>query len=100
MVSLPTVSIADPGYLSRIQIFCIPDPHQRILEFKYLNQKNGFKALGNMILVVHTRSRSRNLIFLRIPDPEVKKATDPGTLVQDVKGVIQVGCLNDDDECL
>ncbi len=47
-------SVADPGRLSRIQIFPsririfpIPDPHQRI------TQKIVFKALGKMIRVVH-----------------------------------------------
>ncbi len=51
----------------------------RIKEFKDFDPKNGFKALGNMIRVVHPGSRIRILTFYptRIPDPGVKKASDP-----------------------
>ncbi len=51
----------------------------RIKEFKYFNPKNCFRALGNMIWVVHPGSGSW-LIFYppRIPDRGVKKAPDPG----------------------
>jgi hypothetical protein len=43
-----------------------------IKEFKYLNPNS---QLGNMIRVVHPGSGSR----MRIPDPGVKKALDPGS---------------------
>jgi hypothetical protein len=54
--------VADPGCLSRIRIFSIPDPYFfhpgcliRIKEFEYFNltQKNCYLALENMIQVVH-----------------------------------------------
>jgi hypothetical protein len=43
---------------SRIRFFSIPDPGLRIKEFKYLTQNIVFKALGNMIRVVHSGSGS------------------------------------------
>ncbi len=58
-------SIADPGCLSRIRLFSIPDPNFshpgfriRIEEFEYFNPKKWLKALGNMFRVVHPGSRS------------------------------------------
>jgi hypothetical protein len=78
--------IPDPG--SRFFPSRIPDPNRfhpgsriRIKEFKHFNQKNSFQALGNMIRVVHPGFRIRILTFYppRIPDPEVKKAPDPGS---------------------
>jgi hypothetical protein len=53
-------SVADPGCLSRIQIFSIsdPDPHQRI-----------FSALGNMFRDVH-------------PDPDLDFCNHPGSRIQ------------------
>ena len=78
--------IADPGCLSRIRIFSIPDPNfshpgSRIhnKEFKYFNPKKCFKALGIMIRVVHPGSGSRILIFYLSHYPGAKKAPDPGS---------------------
>ncbi len=61
-----------PG--SRIWVFFLS--RIRIKEFKYLTQKNGFQALGNIIRVVHPWSGSL-LYSSRIPDPGVKKSPDP-----------------------
>jgi hypothetical protein len=79
-------SVADPGCLSRIRLFSIPDPNFfhpvsriRIKEFKYINPKNGFEALGNMIRVCSSRIRILTFYPSRIPDPGVKKAPDPGS---------------------
>jgi hypothetical protein len=62
----------------------IPDPNcfhpgSASKNLSILTPKNGFKALGNMILVVHPESRIRILTFYpsRILDPGVKKAPDP-----------------------
>jgi hypothetical protein len=48
------VSTGSDFFPSRIQIFPIPDPHQRIL-----TPKNGFQALKNIIQVVHPGSGSQ-----------------------------------------
>jgi hypothetical protein len=53
-------SVADPGCLSRIRIFSIPDPHQRI---KYFNQK------GSRNYDPDSSPRIRILICLPIQDP-------------------------------
>jgi hypothetical protein len=75
----PNFSVSNPGsefFSSRIHI----------KEFKYCNSKNGFKALGNMIRVVHPGYRIRILDpdpdFLPIPDPGCRgqKGKDPGSL--------------------
>ncbi len=76
-----TCSIADPGCLSRIRLFSIPDPgselspyripdpHQRI---KYFNPKSTEKwFLSSRKYYPGCSSR--------IPDPGVKKAPDPGS---------------------
>ncbi len=95
------ISVADPGCLSRIRLFSIPDPGSelspsRILikEFKYFipkkSKKNGFQALKNMIRVVHPGSRIRMLTFsqlgFRIQGSKRHPIPDPGsgstTLVQ------------------
>jgi hypothetical protein len=69
-------SVADPGSLSRIRIFSIPDPGSKrsgtesaSKNLSIFNPKNCFKALGNMIRDVHP-------VF---QDPGVKKALDPGS---------------------
>ncbi len=49
-------------------------PRIRIKEFKYFNPENCFKALGNMIRVVHPRSGSGSW-FLPIPDPGGQEET-------------------------
>jgi hypothetical protein len=80
--------IPDPG--SRIQIFYIPDPgsRMRIKEFKYFNQKNWFLSSQKYDLSFPSRIRipDLDLDFLPIPDPNpgsqipnpgIKKATDP-----------------------
>ncbi len=74
-------SIADPGCLSRIRIFSIPDsncfrPGSRICikELKYFNPKNCCSALGNMIrssrILIFTHPGSRGQKKHRIPDPQ------------------------------
>jgi hypothetical protein len=55
----------------------IPDPNFfhptiRIKEFTYLNPKNSFSALGNMIQVVHP---DQDPDFLPTPDPGSGSAT-------------------------
>jgi hypothetical protein len=77
--------IPDPTFFhprSRIRIFSIPNPHQRILSIS--TPKNGFEALGNMIRVVHPGSGSQIRILTLpipdpVPDPGVEKAPDPGS---------------------
>ncbi len=72
-------------YLSRIQIFSIPNIGHASKNFSNLTKKIVFKLLefGNMIRVVHPVSGSQiwNLIMCpsRIPDPRIKKAPDPGS---------------------
>ncbi len=53
-------------------------PGSRIREFKYFNPENCSKALGNMIRVIHPKSGSGSW-FLPIPDPGVRKTSDPGS---------------------
>jgi hypothetical protein len=84
------IRVAYPG--SRIRLFSIPDHGSeffhlgsriRIKEFKYFNPKNGFKALENMIRVVHREFRildpDPDCYLSRSPDPGVKKAPVPGS---------------------
>ncbi len=61
--------IPDPR--SRIRIFLIPNSNFFHSGSEFFSPKNCFQALGNMIWVVHPRSRSRIMIFYpsRIPDP-------------------------------
>jgi hypothetical protein len=89
-----TVRVADSGCLSRIPDpnFFIPDPGSkrlriRIKEFKYFLPKNCFQALGHIL--------DPDLDFLTIPDPGVKKATDPGSGTLDMTfiGCEQVAAL-------
>jgi hypothetical protein len=86
-------SVADPGCLSRIRLFSIPDPNclhpgSRILinEFKYdiltpKKAKKWFLSSKNMIRVVHPGSGA-DFLPSRIPDPGVKKATSPGSRIR------------------
>jgi hypothetical protein len=81
-------TVLDPGCLSRIRIFSIPNPETRIRicirikEFKYFNPKNVSRLL-EMIRDAHPRSGSGIWILLfyppLIPDPGVQKALDPGS---------------------
>jgi hypothetical protein len=66
-------SVADPGCLSRIRIFPIPNLGSASKILSILTQKKCFQALGNMIRAVHFFYPFRN------PDPGVKKAQDPGS---------------------
>jgi hypothetical protein len=50
--------VADPGCLSRIRIFSIPDPGSISKNLSILTKKNVFYTLGNMIRVVHPGSGS------------------------------------------
>jgi hypothetical protein len=83
---IQVLSVADPGCLSRIQMFSIPDPNLfhpgsriRIKKFNYLTQKSVSKLSeiwsGLFILdpdpVFYYQSR--------IPDPGVQKAPEPGS---------------------
>ncbi len=93
-------SVADPGCLSRIRLFSIPDPNclhpgSRIL-IKDLKKKKLFlssKKYDPGLFIPDPGSRFRMLTFYtsRIPDPWVKKAPDPGsgsaTLILTVDGV-------------
>jgi hypothetical protein len=47
---VPNPSVADPGCLSRIRLFSIPDPN---CLHPGSASKNGFETLENMIRVVH-----------------------------------------------
>jgi hypothetical protein len=65
--------IPDPGsdfFPSRIPGPNFFPPGSASKNLSILTPKNGFKALGNIIRVVHSG--------YRIPDPGVKKAPDPG----------------------
>jgi hypothetical protein len=78
-------SVADPGCLSRIRLFCIPDPNClhpgsriRLKEFKYFNPKKTKKwFLSSRKYDLGCSSRIQMLTFYpsRIPDPGVKKGT-------------------------
>jgi hypothetical protein len=67
-------SVSDPGCLSRIQFFSIPDLHQRTLTQKIVS-----KLSKKMIRVVHPGSGSWFFYPSWIPDPGVTKAPDPGS---------------------
>ncbi len=76
------LSVVDPGCLSRIRIFSIPDPNVfhprsriRIKNLSILTQKNGLQALGNMIRVAHPGSGS--WFFTHLGSRWVKKAGIP-----------------------
>jgi hypothetical protein len=75
-----TGSVADPGCLYRTpdSNFSIPDPGSGSASknLSIFNPKNCFQAPGKMIWDVHLGSRIRTF---PIPDPRVKKATDPGS---------------------
>jgi hypothetical protein len=87
-----SVSVADPGCLSRIRIFSIQDPRSELFHpgsalknLSILNPpKNCFSALGIMIRVVHPGSQIRILIFCtsRIPDLGIQKGPDPGSRIR------------------
>ncbi len=87
--------ILDPWF--RIWIFSITDPGScmHIKEFKYLNQKNGFSALRNMIRVFHHGFGSRIWILtfylsqIPILDPRSRiqgskrhRIPDPGSWIR------------------
>ncbi len=80
--ALDSTGVADPGCLSRIRIFPIPDPHQRI---KYLTQKKWFPSSRKYDPGCSSRTWNPDPDpdFLPIPDPGVKKAPDPGSTTMD-----------------
>jgi hypothetical protein len=67
-------SVADPGCLSRIRIFSIPDPGSASKKKLFLSSRKYDPGCSSRI-----RIQIRILILypLRIPDPGVKKAPDP-----------------------
>jgi hypothetical protein len=71
------IRVVYPGYLIRIFPFRIPDPdpHQRIKIF--LNHKKTFLSYRKKDLGCSQRILDPD--FLPIPDPEIKKAPDPGS---------------------
>ncbi len=78
-----TVSVADPGWLSRIPdpTFFHPGSQIHIQEFKYFNPNNSRNydpvcSFRIRILFFFTHPRSR------ISDPGVKKAPDPGSRIR------------------
>jgi len=81
-------SVAEPGCLSRIRIFFIPDPDphffhpgscSRIKEFKYFNPKKWFLTSRKYDPCCSSRIRILTFYTSRIPDPGVKKASDTGS---------------------
>ncbi len=62
--SVFVISVTDPGCLSRILSFSIPDSHQRI---KYFNPKKWFQSSQKLDLGCSSRIRILN--FLPISDP-------------------------------
>jgi hypothetical protein len=92
-------SIADPGCLSRIRLFSIPDPGSqirifpsgsriRIKELKYFNQKKWFLCSRKYDTGCSSRIPDPDPYFLPIPDPEVKKAPDPGSQIR-IRNTVQ-----------
>jgi hypothetical protein len=82
----PSVSVADPGCLSRIRLFSIPDPNclhpgSASKNLSILTPKKWFLSSRKYDLGCSSGSRIRMLTFCpsRIPDPGVKKAPDPGS---------------------
>ncbi len=75
----PEFSVADPGCLSRIRLFSIPDPGSELF-LSRIPDFNPKKWFLSFMKHVHPESRIRILTFYpsRIPDPGVKKAPDPG----------------------
>ncbi len=79
-------NVADPGCLSRIRLFPIPDPNClhpgsriRIKEFRYFNPKKWFLSSGKYDPGCSSRIPDPDADFLPIPDPGVKKAPGPGS---------------------
>jgi hypothetical protein len=72
-------SVADPGCLSRIRLFSIPDPGSASKNLSILTPKKWF--LSSRKYDPGCSSRIRMLTFYpsRNPDPGVKKAPDPGS---------------------
>ncbi len=65
-----------PGFdifLFRLRVFSIPVPGFASKNLTILTQKKGYKALGNMIRVVHPGTRIQGS----------KKAQDPGSRIRD-----------------
>jgi len=72
--SILLTSFGDPGFLSRIRIFSIPDPHQKTYVFQpkkwFLSSRKNDPGLF---------IPDSNPDFIPIPDAGVKKAPDPGS---------------------
>jgi hypothetical protein len=76
--TLDSTGVADPGCLSRIRIFSIPDPRIRIIEFKYLNPNKWF--INSRIYDPGPSSRIR--IFYPIPDPGCRGQKGTGSWIR------------------
>jgi hypothetical protein len=72
-------SVADPGCLSRIRLFSIPDPGSTKKNLSIFTQKIVSKLLGNMIQVVHPGSGSGFLYLSQIPGSKRHRIPDPGS---------------------
>ncbi len=77
-------SVADPGCLSRIRLFSIPDPGSelfpswiRIKEFKYFNPKKWFLSSRKYDPGCSSRVPDPDADFLPIPDPGSKRHRIP-----------------------
>ncbi len=81
-------SVTDPGCLSQIRIFSIPDPGSRVKKITDPGSGSPSKNLSILTrkLFLSSRENGRDVLpgsgdldFLPIPDPGVKKAPDPGS---------------------
>ncbi len=87
-------SVADPGCLSRIWIFSIPNPWSEFFQSRFRNKELKCKCPGNKKSILTQKIVSKlseiwSGLFIRdpfpdfysflIPDPGVKKVPDPGS---------------------
>ncbi len=77
-------SVADPGRLSRIRTFSIPDPHQRILTQKKVSKLS--EIWSGLFF------QNPDPDFLPIPDSGVSKAPEPGYRI---RNTLMTSCLNE-----
>jgi hypothetical protein len=80
-------TVADPGFLSRIQLFSIPhpnfsipDPHKKIKKFKYFNPKKWF--LSSRKYDPGCSSRFPDPYLLPIPDPGSRGQKGTGSRIR------------------
>jgi hypothetical protein len=72
------ISVADPGYLSRIPDLNFFPSQIHIKEFKYFNPTNCFSSLRNLIRVVHPGSGSW---FFTHPGSRIQGQKDTGSRI-------------------